>query len=92
MSEKKNHRITPDVMKKSAHQKAASSSALIDARIRELRDWRGKLQANDRVQVSRFGQAGRVIRADAKKQVALVSVGLGQWEVPFDELFPLDRA
>ena len=58
----------------------------------ELGDWRGKLQANDRVQVSRFGQAGRVIRADAKKRVALVSVGLGQWEVPFDELFPLDKA
>jgi DNA mismatch repair protein MutS2 len=58
----------------------------------ELRAWRGKLQANDRVQVSRFGQPGRVIRTDAKKQVALVSVGLGQWEVPFDELFPIDRA
>jgi DNA mismatch repair protein MutS2 len=58
----------------------------------ELNAWRGKLQANDRVQVSRFGQPGRVIRTDAKKQVALVSVGLGQWEVPFDELFPIDRA
>ena len=45
MSENKNHRITPDVMKKSAQQKAASSSALIDARIRELRDWRGQTLA-----------------------------------------------
>jgi DNA mismatch repair protein MutS2 len=28
------------------------------------------------------------VRVDAKKQTVTVSVGLGQWEVPYDEIFP----
>jgi DNA mismatch repair protein MutS2 len=54
-----------------------------------LRDWRSKLQANDTVYVGRFGQPGRVVRVDLKKNAAVVGVGLGQWEVPLDELTPL---
>jgi DNA mismatch repair protein MutS2 len=57
-----------------------------------LRDARGRLRANDRVRVARFDQPGRVVRVDHVKGLALVSVGLGQWEVPLDEVFPLARA
>jgi DNA mismatch repair protein MutS2 len=54
-----------------------------------LREARGRLRANDRVRVARFDQPGRVVRVDHVKQLAVVSVGLGQWEVPLDELIPL---
>jgi hypothetical protein len=30
-----------------------------------------------------------VVRVDPKRGMATVSVGLGQWEVPLDEVFPL---
>jgi DNA mismatch repair protein MutS2 len=55
-----------------------------------LREARGRLRADDRVRVARFDQPGRVVRVDQAKQLAVVSVGLGQWEVPLDEVFPLD--
>ena len=32
---------------------------------------------------------GRVVRVDPKRNLAIVSVGLGQWEVPLEEVFPL---
>ncbi len=54
-----------------------------------LRESRSKLQANDTVRVSRFNETGRVVRVDHKKSVAVVRVGIGQWEVPLDELFPV---
>jgi DNA mismatch repair protein MutS2 len=54
-----------------------------------LREARGKLQPNDKVRIARFDAPGRIVRIDHKKQLAVVSVGLGQWEVGFDELFPL---
>jgi DNA mismatch repair protein MutS2 len=54
-----------------------------------LREARGRLQPNDIVRVARFDAPGRIVRIDHKKQVAVVSVGLGQWEVGFEELFPL---
>lgn len=54
-----------------------------------LREWRSNLHANETVLVARFGQPGRVIRVDLKKNVAVVGVGLGQWEVPLDELTPV---
>jgi DNA mismatch repair protein MutS2 len=53
-----------------------------------LREWRSRLQAGDRAHVQRFGSIGRVVRVDHKRAVAGVSVGLGQWEVPLDELTP----
>ena len=53
-----------------------------------LRDWRGRLQPGDRAQVRRFGSPGRIVRVDHKRALAVVSVGLGQWEVPLDELTP----
>jgi DNA mismatch repair protein MutS2 len=55
-----------------------------------LRELRRRLRANDRVRVSRFDQLGRVVRVDHGKGVAVVNVGLGQWEVPLDEVFPFE--
>jgi DNA mismatch repair protein MutS2 len=55
-----------------------------------LREARGKLQPNDAVRVQRFDKPGRLVRVDYKRNVAMVSVGLGQWEVPLDEVFPLE--
>jgi DNA mismatch repair protein MutS2 len=53
-----------------------------------LREARARLQPNDVVRVQRFDKAGRVVRVDHKKNAVVVSVGLGQWEVPLDEVFP----
>jgi DNA mismatch repair protein MutS2 len=56
-----------------------------------LREARLRLQANDAVRVPKFGEPGRVVRVDFKKNTALVRVGLGQWEVSLDEVFPLEK-
>ncbi len=53
-----------------------------------LHDMRAKLRPNDVVTVARFGKTGKVMKVDARKQTVTVSVGLGQWEVPFDEIHP----
>ncbi|HEV3145138.1 MAG TPA: DNA strand exchange inhibitor protein [Gemmataceae bacterium] len=55
-----------------------------------LRERRARLQANDRVHVARFDQPGKIVRIDHRKNLAVVSVGLGQWEVPLEEVFPLE--
>ena len=55
-----------------------------------LLEKRERLQANATVHVSRFDAKGKVVRVDVKKRTVLVSVGLGQWEIPFDEITPLD--
>lgn len=54
----------------------------------ELRDKRAALQPNDVVRVSRFDSTGKVVRVNPLKGTVLVRVGLGQWEVPFAEVFP----
>ena len=54
----------------------------------DLLKMRQTLQPNSVVRVSRFDKTGRVVKVDARKQIVTVSVGLGQWEVPFDEIFP----
>jgi DNA mismatch repair protein MutS2 len=56
-----------------------------------LREARGRLQPNDAVRVTRFDKPGKIVRVDHKRNVAMVSLGLGQWEVPLDEVFPLDK-
>jgi DNA mismatch repair protein MutS2 len=55
-----------------------------------LREWRLRLQPGDRAHVQRFGSVGRIVRVDHKRAVAVVSVGLGQWEVPMEEVTPAD--
>jgi DNA mismatch repair protein MutS2 len=57
-----------------------------------LRAARLRLQPNDPVRVPRFDKPGRLVRIDHKKNLAVVSVGLGQWEVPLDDVFPMDTA
>lgn len=55
----------------------------------QLREARSRLQPNDVVHVPKFDKNGRIIRVDHKRNVAMVSVGLGQWEVSLDEVFPV---
>ncbi len=56
-----------------------------------LNDLRSNLKAGTPVTVQRFGSVGKVVKVDAKKQTVTVSVGIGQWEVPFDEVFPVEK-
>jgi DNA mismatch repair protein MutS2 len=54
----------------------------------ELRSWRASLKTNDNVWVPKYDKHGKIVRIDHKRSVAVVSLGLGQWEVTFDEVFP----
>jgi DNA mismatch repair protein MutS2 len=56
----------------------------------ELREARSRLQPNDTVHVPKFDKKGKVVRVDHKRNMVVVSVGLGQWEVPLDEVFPVE--
>ena len=58
----------------------------------ELRAMRAALKPGDAVHVSRFGKVGKVARVDLKKGTVTVGVGIGQWEVPVDEVFPPDKS
>jgi len=62
-------------------QKAAAEAALREARQR--------LVPGDIVDVPKFGKPGKVVRTDFRKNLVVVSVGIGQWEVTLDEVFPL---
>jgi DNA mismatch repair protein MutS2 len=53
-----------------------------------LREVRLRLQPGDTVRVPKFDKTGRVVRVDHRRNVVAVSLGLGQWEVPLDEVFP----
>jgi DNA mismatch repair protein MutS2 len=53
-----------------------------------LQEARNRLKPNDLVHVPRFDKPGKIVRIDHKRNVAVVSVGLGQWEMPLDEVFP----
>jgi DNA mismatch repair protein MutS2 len=75
---------------KEEYQKKAEEVELESRKAAALREFRSRLQANDRVKLTRFDQPGRIVRLDSRKNIAVVSVGLGQWEVPMDEVFPLE--
>jgi DNA mismatch repair protein MutS2 len=53
-----------------------------------MREWRATLQPGDTVWVPKYDKHGRVVRIDAKRGTAIISLGLGQWDVTFDEVFP----
>jgi DNA mismatch repair protein MutS2 len=53
-----------------------------------LRDWRAKLKPGEEVWSPKFGKMAKVTRLDHRKGSLFISVGIGQWEVPFDEVFP----
>lgn len=61
-------------------RKADEDAALREARLR--------LVPGDSVEVPKFGKVGKVVRTDFRKNVVVVSVGLGQWEVTLEEVFP----
>jgi DNA mismatch repair protein MutS2 len=54
-----------------------------------LNELRTSLQPGAVVQVTRFNSTGKVVRVDSKKQTVRVSVGIGEWEIPFEEIFPV---
>jgi DNA mismatch repair protein MutS2 len=58
-----------------------------DVRIIEAR---ARLQPGDRVVVPRFGydRPGRIVKLDARKKTATVSIGMMKWDVAIDELIP----
>jgi DNA mismatch repair protein MutS2 len=64
-----------------AQRRAEEAAALQEARVR--------LKPNDQVRIERFDKPGRVVRIDARRGLVVVSLGLGQWEVPLNEVFPL---
>ena len=49
------------------------------------------MQPGDPVAVPRFDKPGKLVRVDFKRNLAVVSVGLGQWEVPLDDVFPVEK-
>ncbi len=60
------------------------------ADVAALREWRLKLQPGESVWTPRFGKMGKITRVDQRKGVIVVSVGIGQWEVGMDEVWPRD--
>jgi DNA mismatch repair protein MutS2 len=56
-----------------------------------LREARQRLRPNDLVRVERFDKNGKIVRVDLKRGIAVVSVGIGQWEVPLEEVYPIEE-
>ena len=58
-----------------------------DSRVSEAR---ALIQPGDRVVVARFGydRPGRVVKLDARKNMAVVAIGQMKWDVPIAELIP----
>jgi DNA mismatch repair protein MutS2 len=56
-----------------------------------LRDARLRLQPGDPVRVPRFDKPGKIVRVDHRRNLVIVSVGLGQWEVPLEDVFPVEK-
>lgn len=56
----------------------------------KLEQARAQLRPGDGVVVPRFGydRPGRVVKIDTRKQMAVVSIGKVQWDVPIGELIP----
>jgi DNA mismatch repair protein MutS2 len=54
-----------------------------------LANFRLHLKPGDIVLVQRFDKEGRVVRVDQKKGQAKINVGLGEWEIPMNEIFPI---
>ncbi|MCS7020438.1 MAG: DNA strand exchange inhibitor protein [Gemmataceae bacterium] len=58
----------------------------------QLHEWRRRLRGGETVRVTRFDALGRVVRVDPRKGLVTVHVGLGQWEIPFEEILPAESA
>src|SRR5262245_1087045 len=55
-----------------------------------LREARLRLVPGDRVRVPKYDKVGKVVRADFKKNLVVVNLGLGQWDVGLEEVFPVE--
>ena len=78
------------VQQKAVYERKVEQLAIDATEQSDLLKMRQTLQPNTIVRVSRFDKTGRVVKVDTKKQLVTVSLGLGQWEVPFDEIFLSD--
>ena len=58
---------------------------------RGIERFRTTMQPGDVVRVLRFDKNGTVKRVDRRRQIAAVSVGAVEWELPFDDLFPVPK-
>jgi DNA mismatch repair protein MutS2 len=63
-------------------RQAAEAQALREARLR--------LVPGDSVRVPKYDKVGKVVRTDFRKNVVVVSLGIGQWEVALEEVFPVE--
>jgi DNA mismatch repair protein MutS2 len=54
-----------------------------------LRAARANLQPGDKVRVANIDHPGQIVRIDLKRSLAVVRAGVGQWEVPLEEVFPV---
>ena len=75
-------------LQKAEYQQKVADFVAAASEQADLLKMRQGLQPNALVRVSRFDKTGRVVKVDARKQLVTVSLGLGQWAVPFDEIFP----
>ena len=78
------------VQQKAVYERKVEQLVIDATEQSDLLKMRQTLAPNTIVRVSRFDKTGRVVKVDTKKQLVTVSLGLGQWEVPFDEIFPSD--
>jgi DNA mismatch repair protein MutS2 len=69
-------------------QQEAAKQREID-KAKALSDFRLQLKAGDIVLVQRFDKQGRIVRIDQKKGQAKINIGLGEWEIPIGEIFPI---
>jgi DNA mismatch repair protein MutS2 len=53
-----------------------------------LRQWRASLKPGDVIWAPKYDKHGKVVRIDPRRGAAVVSLGLGQWDVTLDEIFP----
>ena len=47
-----------------------------------------KLKPGYQVWSPKFGKMAKIVRIDHRKATLFISVGIGQWEVNLDEVFP----
>jgi DNA mismatch repair protein MutS2 len=55
----------------------------------EIEKFRESLRPGDKVRVVRFDKTGTVVRVDARRKLAAVTVGAVEWRLGLDELLPL---
>ena len=65
-------------------ERQASEAAL-------LNEFRQRLKSGDPVMVPKYDKPGKIVRLDHKRHIAVVSLGLGQWEVSLEEVYPTDE-